>query len=457
MRRVAWPALLAVVACGDNVAGSGEPRSGARLRIAHYVYDDGTRQPETAWFYDADRDERCAERRWSDGNAYCTPAAGDTVYTSADCTTLLGRIATRGALPAERPRYAARPYWIDGRWRPSRLFVLGEQTTPPAQVWELRDGVCYGPTPADGSDYHDLAAEVPREQLVRLRELDDVSQARLVLRVVTSEDGLRAPVAVHDRELGVDCELAAPDEERATCVPRDIATTSYFHDAACTQPELAIPQGVVRPAVVRHLNETGCATYYEVGAQVHAPPLYSGVPDACTEIVPPQSDRFFVVGPPVGLPTLARVRAATAGRRVQPVMLVAGALRTPDSLLFDGTLGVDCRRVETDDDHRCIPATTHPITYLFADDACQTVTPLALVDPRACGVVPRFARARSTDTGDDTVEVRALIAPRSLPLYHLSTGERCLPYTTPAPLVAYDLGPVIPLALFPGAELVVEP
>ena len=440
--------LLVIAACGDNL----EPdpnvaRSGNRLKLVHYDYGDGTRETETRWFHDAARDERCTPRSWSDGVTLCTPAFTDTVFPTSACARALGRVPAGDAVPP----YFVRHYWLADSWVPSRIFLPGERADVPAQAWELRDGACLGPYDTAGSDYYELGREIERAGLVRITHPEVAATSRLALAVVASADGLYVPTGLYDRDLEAPCvPAAAPGADATVCVPDGVATADYFHDAQCAEPELALAFGERLPAVIRHHDERSrCTSYHAVGAEVSAPPLYHRNGPSCVEIAAPTNTRYYLAGAPRELAGLDRVRDPTM-RRLQPIELLHGDLRIADALLHDAALATECQRDELDGAVRCVPRTATPVIELFADDSCQAVVPLAEVHLGACAEPAAFAVASGR-------VLRAIGAVRVAPLYHLSTGDRCLPYAIPEGIAFHEVGPALPAETFATATIVVDP
>jgi hypothetical protein len=440
--------LFAIAACGDNI----EPdlniaRSGWRLKLMFYDYGDDTRELERQWFHDGLRGERCTPRMWSDGVTICTPESTDTVFPTSDCVHPLGRVPTGRPVPP----YFVRDYYLAGAWVPSRIFVAGERAEVPALGWEKRDGACLGPYETAGFDYYEIGRELPRSELARITHPDARTTARLALTSVASEDGLYAPTGVTDRELEVRClPDASPGSDETRCVPDGVATAEYFNDPACTVPELAITRGDALPALLRHHDaRSACTSYHAVGVEVDAPPLYHRNGPSCVDIAAPATNRYFVAGAPRELGTFARVRDATP-RRLHPIELAHGDLRIADELLFDETLATECRRGEIDGAMYCLPATSIAIVERFADDACVATVPLAEVHTGACAPPATFALAPSR-------AIHAIGTVHTAPLYHLSTGDRCLPYAIPEGIVLHDVGPPLPVATFAAATVVVDP
>lgn len=451
MRRLPFALLLAVTACGEDVAlDPGVARSGSRLALYRYVYDQATDEVETRWFHDRVRDERCTPRRWSDGVTYCTPDAAEAVYITADCTQLHAR-APEGA-PA--PVYGLRHYWLERTWHPSRLYRVVGPTRPAEMYWELRDGACLGPYNGAGFTYYALGEEIDRAGLVRVTRPELAQGHHLAVSGYASADGLQVPTALRDLELDVPCALdERPGAATTACPPDDAVSARYFRDAACRELAIQVGTGQEPPTRVRYFDESsGCTSYHSVAEEIEVPLLYQQVGGACVDVVVSTNDRFYAAGPTLALAPLDRVPDPAAGR-IQPIHVTDGALRLRDPLLHDAALGVDCRRAELDGTSYCIPAAIVDALPLFTDAACTAAQPTAIVREGACVPEPTIATA----LGPAGQTLHALEAPHTGALFHISTGEQCVPYTVPAGHVARTVGPALPLSTFARAELVVDP
>jgi hypothetical protein len=157
--------------------------------------------------------------------------------------------------------------------------------------------------------------------------------------------------------------------------------------------------------------------------EVITAPLYSLGPSGCVATAPPGGSRQFALGEPVTLAMLARERAA--GARIQPVSLTAGDVAAPDQLVFDSALAADCGPGQLDGTLRCLPPAPLPVIAYYLDDQCVTTIDIALVDESACTPTPRFAHG---PTGLHAIGDRV-----TMPLYEISTGDRCVPYQPGAP------------------------
>lgn len=456
MRALVW--LAACAACGDNLTPElGDARSGSRLKLERYVFDDGSTAIEPASFHDAVRDERCTAQRWSDGHSYCTPSVRthETVYATDACLSMLGRV---DALPTPdyEPAYFQRRFYLNGEWLPSRLFHAGPRTSIPSETWILRDGICIGtPTSDDGAAYYELGLEVDRTELVRIHERTIDGDTRLSLRVLASDDGMRLPVELSDRQLETVCTLSdSANRPSVTCDPQQAIAAAYFHDASCTEVEVGVSSIEPTPTVVFHFSpSSGCTTHYEVGSLTTAPPLYYLAGSNCVAIVPPFGSRLYLVGAPLDKARLERTHDEQEGRRLHPIELAGDGLALADGYVFDRDLGADCRPELVGDGTRCIPAAHTFTEHRYIDDQCTIARELVPVGTGSCDRSLAFYRR----PGVIDFAIHALGAPYTGPLYHFSTGDRCLPFLPDARNVLHDIGAVVPMSMFSSAVLTPDP
>jgi len=437
--------LVAVVACGDNLEDPGTPHSGQRLKLGWWQYDDGPRQRETSWYYDAVLDERCTATDWSDGQRYCAPATDEAVYVSDGCTRAFGRTP----IDAPQAPFFATAFYVEGKPVPSRVFQRGASTLAPVGIWQKHLNGCIGPLePGDGYEYFELGREV--QSLVRLRHSDPRGDGELAIVDEVSGDGMRVPIAYYDRRLGVECTpTERANVESVECVPNDSALVSYFHEVGCLEPELAIT-GPVPATAKQYSADTRCWSYYDVGAEVSAPPLYESLGGTtCTSISPPGGARFFLMGGPHQSQGLLRVREPTAKRLARIDRLRVEdhhELRIPDPLLFDRQSSAECRR---DADARCVPVTDATVEPFFADSACSEPLDLAIVPAGDCDAWAPFARRGS--------DIYPLLSKYTRTIYWLSTGDTCGIYGPPTSFVAWTVGAPIDPSTFPRAKLSIDP
>jgi hypothetical protein len=439
-------ALFAVVAvaagCGDNLARPDvyAAVSGERLALQWYGYTDGTRQPEASEFYDTDLHTRCTPQVWADDVVRCVPVADDVAFADAACTDLIGRAVT-----IDEPVYFVGHDEVADIRRPVSVYRAGEERAPVGQYFQKQGGVCLGPyvDRADAMAY-ELLDEIGGAGLVALHE-DEVGDGRLALRIRTSDDGMRVPFGLHDRELDVACTPSARPDGSARCEPDSATTVNYYGDPACDQPVVIVPGAAAAPRIARVIEPSGCASFRAIGAEV-ATPLYQRDGETCLAVGVFPGFRVYAVDGAVELPALGRAVEVVAGRRLQRIVLTDGELRFFDPRLFDTATRVECRRQGVREATRCLPAAVAPVMRLYTS-TCAIAAPVAELSPRLCER-PGFATALAPGTGD--LEIRAIGDPVAEPRYQRSF-EQCLPYAPPPGAVLHALGPPIDLTAFPGA------
>jgi hypothetical protein len=117
------------------------------------------------------------------------------------------------------------------------------------------------------------------------------------------------------------------------------------------------------------------------------------------------------------------------GQRIRPGELVAESVRFPDPLLHDTILDADC---VTRGDH-CEPVTDSTTIALFSDSLCAGHLELAQVPTGDCYRHHGVARVH------DSTDFALLGTPYTLPVYQLSTGDRCDPYVAPPGVALYTV------------------
>lgn len=379
--------------CAEDPETAG---SGSRLELNYHAYDDGSRQLDKVEIFDAQRDELCVAREWSDGATYCTPGgrvltATVPVYTSASCDaavlrTVQGREATYVHTAAEgkiTSLHRAEPLALDTFW--------------------VRDdaGACAGPY--DGSDVHfyQRGAAVQPTELTRIETREIDAGGRVSLRANVSDDGLTLPVGMRDASLGFDCILRTTAAGVATCLPPRQAALRYA-DASCQ-----------RPVVGQHASYTTIEPYVfagpvcepiglQVGIEIPAAPGYEMVNGACVATAAPIGHRWFESAP-IALATMERRRIEAQGQRLEAIELAAGDVTFEDGNRFDTRTGGECHLASSTAEpgvRRCLPQDPGYEARYYADAACSQPVPLANVYRQApmakCGAsLPPFAVSAS--------------------------------------------------------------
>jgi hypothetical protein len=452
--------LLLLASCGDNTIphAAFEARSGSRIGLEIYAYEDGTRQWDPHVFVDRERDEPCTVARWSDGYTYCTPKSFETVYAEEGCVQgELGRWLASEPAPA----YFFREFSLPTGEAISRLFRRGDAVAAPAKTYEITNGQCVE-TQAIGWTYYALGEEVGKDELARVKRVDDKDESRrLALDVFTTDDGLYVPIELgrpllRDRELGGECKVIdQPNSPVTTCEPLIASEPEFSRDSQCEQRDVVLVElGFTAPDMLVREDE-GCRTFARRGAEL-APEglaLFLPVGPNCVSVIPPATAHLFEVGEPFDVPQLQRTHEATE-RRLQRVLLGDGATTLVDGLLFDRELGVDCVRTAVGDGmYRCLPANTlAAVAPYFADELCLEPIEVSLVETGACDPGTRFA---IDNRGAEPV-VRPLVAPFAGKLYEISTADSCLEYIPPTREVPFTVGAAMPPTAFVTAQLVSE-
>ena len=439
------PALVACAcaagaACGDNRRGPDDDplaaASGARLALQRYRYDDGTEQIATGEFYDTKLHALCRAQRWTDGAMRCVPAADDAEYSDANCTALvgLGRTITR---PAFFTVYDGAP----AGGVVAHVFRAGAMAQPIAQYYARTGDTCTGPIalPPDARMFFALGDEVDRSDLVGFHD-EEVGDGRIGFLIRTGDDGVRVAWGLRDRELGA-CTPRVQGDGKIACEPLDAPAATYFRDAACREPMVAVGAAAV-PAIARLIEPSGCASYHRVGAEL-SPPVFRRDGDACTPAEAPAGGRLFAVEGAIGLPEIDRPREAAPGRRLQRIWLGHGGLAIPDDRLFDPTTASECRPRTIRDAIRCLPANLATAIALFSEPACTG--PVRVVElPRQACAPPSHA------TTSRPFQVRPIVEPVAGTLYR-TEGPACVPYVPAPGNELRALGPPIDLTAFIAA------
>jgi hypothetical protein len=332
---------------------------------------------------------------------------------------------------------------VAGALVPAHVYRAGPVTAAPvsATYTQTVDG-CVGPSPTpDGVVHHQLAAEVDGASLVPLHEAE-LGDGRLAVRVRQSDDGLRLPLGLVDRELGRACRAVAT-AAGVTCEPTDAPGTDRFADPQCEQPALVVVDDDAPPAVVQAAAPSGCATYHATGSAA-AGPVYRRTSNGCVPAPLNVGARVFALGPPLALPALAATVDDVPGRRLQRIALSTGDLAVWDERLFDRATGATCQRLALGDDTRCVPAVLAQGQWL-STASCASDVAAVEVPAQACAQATFAALVAG-----DGLQLRAIGDPIAVPLYRVD-GAGCRPYVAPADRVLHALGPALPADTFVGA------
>jgi len=371
---VAVAALLA--SCSDPVVPL-EAASGTRLVVRRFTFTNGADLIDRTRVHDLARDEDCAPRRWSDGLSYCTPDAGEVVYTDGQCVTPVARLPVDSSA-----RYAA-ALAFDGEV--AHLYRVGAPfDLASSEVWHLEQGICVGSFPGNAAATFALADEQLRDAFAPVTSVAR-GEGRLQIVDVTSADGLVLPAHYHDRTVAGECVAArAPGAPATSCVPVATVAATYFADTACTQPVAQIAS--ITPSVaIAYPQPSGCTAYAALGADVPASALRSF--ETCTPEQGDPNTRYVAAGAPLDLAPVSRTVAHDAGR-IRRIDLGDGVLT--DSLVYDAMLDVDCEPGLLGGSLLCLPdVTTAETQARFTDAACLDRIDVAVLPALPCS--PKIA------------------------------------------------------------------
>jgi hypothetical protein len=464
-------ALLILVGCGEVVDTPNNPldpnriTSGTRLKVRWYDYGSGTRA--TAGLYDAERKESCFYATWTDGKIYCMPTdAGQAVYTDKQCTQLASRV-NRSACGTPPPAYLVESTAAGCSGTVKRLFQRGPQLA--AMQYYLPDfsGGCEGPFSDADSTYYLPGTEVPASQLVALSLDQPDHTVRLSAPAYTSADGARFRSSMYDSQLETRCFFSIDYAGAGTgvCAPSSASGAGLYRDATCTLPVVDAIGACPAPQYAQQATKPECPsspnTYYRVGASVALQAVYGGGPGSCsaTSIAPGTS--FYLLGDPVSLAPVSRVRDTAAGSPLQVIRYVAGSLTFRDGSLYDNTLGTECRtQLLADGTYRCIPSSAF-VQQFFTNSTCTQTIDLveSFTGPAGCAAQPLptyAARSLPPATGSclSGLEMHMAAAEYTGPLFQ--NFGMCTALSTTGSHY-YRLGPQLPLTQFQPATLVTDP
>ncbi len=441
-------AIAALGGCGDDLHPAGDAmftaRSGARLTLQKYRYDDGTELAVSSEFYDTELHTRCAPQPWTDGAVRCVPVADDAEYTDPGCTMRIGLGRT---IP--KPSYFVAPDTAAGGAAAPRVFRAGAAAPRIAQYYTLAGGACAGPVavPSTLTSFFAVGDELDGGELVAFHDTE-IAAGRIGVTVRETDDGLRVAAGLRDRQLGAACTATPESDGSVACEPAGAAAATYFGDPACNQPVVAADTA---PPLARLVEPSGCASYHSVGPELSAP-VYRGTGGACSPADAPAGSRMFAVGPAIELPAIGRTLEDAPGHRLRRVLLDLGAapdaspaaapLRVFDDRLFDTALGADCRPRTLRGAIRCLPVAITTATPVFAA-GCTAPVLVAEVPQHACEP-PTYA------TSNRPFQIRPVGDRAPGPLFRLD-GSTCAPYAGAPGNELRALGPPIDPTAFIGA------
>jgi hypothetical protein len=427
--RLAATLPLIAVACGDNAAPTSGATAGSRLALYGYILDDGTEQVYPYDWYDRERGAQCVRQQWSDGATYCTPFSTAVVYSDANCTAEVARIAPSLTIPID---YARVLFATSNGALLSRLRVLGDPIAVTDFYYSSEAGTCTPHAISDNATFRTITDQsLTAAAFVRIRRLTDDGGGRFVGVRDVGDDGMVVPIGFHDNDLGIDCAASGfANTDTATCKPLNVAPAAYFTDPTCQTPAFSSVYAGSSDDTIE--LDTGACPRYFSESRTAPTALYDGTPGHCIASSP--QDTYYAAGPELELGTVPRTLAAPAGSRYTPISLGDPALHVFDTFVHDNQLGLDCQPSPAG---TCMPATAGMVASLFSDAGCTQPIELAYVPPE-CGVHATFV---ATDQ-----QLFAIGAPFTATAYTISTADICAP-TLPLPnLELRELGASIPVS-----------
>lgn len=437
MRRARVVAAAACIAssCGDDRTALEvfEPRSGTRLAIEQYQFDDGTQLVAPGAFYDRRLHARCTPKPWIDGVVRCVPDADPAFYRDATCMTPIGVGTT-----IKFPTHFIATDTQDDTTLPARIFAAATPTDAIAQAFYRADGACRSITiGGEGTRFYNVGEEVDGATLVPITD-DEIGDGRLALAVRRSGDGALVPINFRDRELGVACSPAprgdeGHDGELGVCEPLGAPPATLFADPACDEP--AILAGALGPSAVATTRaSTGCLAYHAV-VPAPLPHAYRREGSACVAVS--SSLSAHALGAVMDLVPVTRTPDALDGHRVQRILASDGTHNVYADRLLDTATRAECRLAQHGDTLRCLPPALAPIVELF-ESGCMLPLVVAAVPRRACEPLAFAARDANA-----ALELRAIgdVLDRTA---YVQTPTGCQPYVADADTELHAVGPVLP-------------
>lgn len=424
-----WVVLLLLASCGS--ADPHELRDGDRLRLTHWVYEDGTRQWDPSTFFDMEIETECQRAVWSDGHTYCTPVATAIAYADASCSSPVGRVP-RGA---PRPYSFLRAFSLNSIKRPSRMFRPTSDREPLAQFW-LWDGMtCDGPFDGSGATYLDVEEVAP----VRMYE-HDAGEGRIRLTTFSTDDGLWVPEKLVDTMAESACTPAGLPDGSTACVPSTTAETFVFRDAACSENLAISSDGSALPPVAR-VDSDPCPRFFHVGRSVLNFPAYVKYA-SCEPIELGAVSITHELAAPFPLASL-EARIAGDGPRLQAIEVSAGSVAAPATALYDAAIDATCEPTVFETTIRCLPRMRRALTaYYFTTATCDEAIPFLVVERTPCDPPTRFAlRGRAIITVSE---------PYAGPIYVRFDGATCEPYDPGGDV--YTTSTIVPVEMFAEAR-----
>lgn len=453
--------LLLASACDDSSSKSPDDipstpdqdnRSGSRLKLMWDSFD-GTKVFSPVAF-DTRLDVACLPRRWSDGNYYCTPPAGEIVYQDAACTVPMGLGERDECSRAELPQVgyfgSTEVNSCDGTISQGELRRGERRSNVPFYTRE--GGSCIVSTDPNVVLYT-LGDPVPTSTFAKLA-LERTGDARIRPTFVTSEDGARFFLANHDSLLEADCfPFPSLDNQARQCFAFGVADLQYG-DAACTQLKAAHPSSCPQPKFAIDTDPKADCPFdlrgYRITGATSPSPLY--YPDENRECRPVDAEpdnSYYSVGESITVARFEREQpSSSTNPRIQHVVFSDGTTRASFDQLRDSQTGEDCAPRElADGTTRCLPTARTATLTLHTDSACAQPVEVTAESPAipCLPPTPRTVIVDGEECGTDP-KVFAVGDVLAGPLYVKIGTMFCTPFPgtyrrlTPVPLTDFAVG-----------------
>lgn len=417
-------ALCASIGCGDNARA--QPRSGSRIALRAYRYEDGARQLVRGHYFDRERVEECVPQRWADGSRYCTPLAAETVFADAQCLTRVARL----------PVDSVAAYAVDRHENGliARIYRLGDPFVSSSRFfWQLRNGKCLGPYSRDeDATYSQLLEGETHDAFVPINRSTIASGAALAIVYDVTGDGLRSPVAFWDDANNMDCvPRARPNAASTECGPIAASAASYFADASCTTAVTSVSTTAIPSTIELQIDD--CVRTFATDQRIPCDPLWAI--DSCVATAGSDDERCFKAGRELSLTPISRTRIEAA--RIHPVVVGMNADLLDDAFVHDSQFAADCAPMQRGEEWRCVPAATiADVVQRFADNECTVPISVAYVPTRECDAPSVFMR-------ESNGALRRLDEPYMEALFHRPSANMCGEAPTPLRTRPHLVGPAV--------------
>jgi hypothetical protein len=441
-------------------------RSGTRLKGEWEVYADGTRQ-SLQTIRDSSLGVDCMIMPDPNGNPICLPGWTLISYADASCSqaAMLSNEQPSASLYAGVYAPSTLPLECPSVWKlPSSLYQRGAPLGL-TQFWVSNpDGSCTGPSTIDGYSLYTLGASVPLNTFARLTVGSPIGAGAFPMEYITSADGFSAPWRFYDVANNFECYLAetgypTSGATTATCAPaaggpgRAIA----FANSSCQQPVVSALDGCPVSSVVQISGVCGDGDYYPVGAALGSAQLYQ-MASTCVSTQPMPNTTYYQLGSAFTLGQLPRSVNSIAGHRMANIVVDDLPVTYP-SILYDGTLGIECSTlVGSDGVTRCLPTTNAQVDtrVWYSDAKCQNQVHVIFSEQAssACAIPPQPYYALLWNEGNGAGV--HLVGSRYTGRLYYGDATSCSEDIDDSTLYFND-GAAVPIASFAPATLVIDP